>query len=116
MAIDVPGPSKSRSTIQVSGTWDIETEDWSTFVTGALHIPGQETRAWSWRKEEDFVSTLISLEGIYWAHNGGRFDSLWLLGHLAKRGISARVSLAGSDAIAVMVGKATFRDSRASCP
>jgi hypothetical protein len=108
--------AKQRATITVDGTFDIETQDWSTYVAGALYIPGKKTLVCSWRLEERFARTLCELEGTYWAHNGGRFDFLWLLGWALKFEIPWRVSLSGSSIASLTIGKAIFRDSARLVP
>jgi hypothetical protein len=105
-----------RSTLEISGTFDIETESWSRFVCGALYRPGHATRVYSWRFEDRFVDDLLALKGTYWAHNGGRYDFLWLIGHLIRRGVPFRISLSGSSVAGLFVGEATFRDSARLVP
>lgn len=103
--------NKERQTLEVDGTWDIETQGWDTFVCGALYVPGQETQVYWHEKEEAFVDALLSRKRTLWAHNGGRFDTLWLLGHIVKRKLKAKISLAGSGISGLEVDGACFRDS-----
>lgn len=105
-------------TLRVDGTWDIETEAWSTFVCGALYAPGEAERikVYSWREEERFVDELLSRKRVLYAHNGGRFDTLWLLGHVMKRGLVAKIGLSGSSIASLEVGGAVFRDSARLIP
>lgn len=100
-----------RSTITVDGVFDIETANWDQFIACALVIPGRKTLVWSWRKEEEAARALFALEGTYWAHNGGKFDFLWLIGWALRLGLKFRITLAGSAVAALHVGKAVFRDS-----
>lgn len=107
-----------RSTIQVDGTWDIETENWSTFVCGCIYTPERQdkVRTFSHREEEAFVDALLSTQGTLWAHNGGRFDTLWLLGHLWKRSIVGKIGLSGSSVACLELDGAIFRDSARLLP
>lgn len=62
-------------------TFDIETEDWDKFVCGAIHDARGTRIFWDERR---FLRELLSREGTYWAHNGGRFDFLWVLDAVAR--------------------------------
>lgn len=62
-------------------TFDIETEDWDKFVCGAIHDERGTRIFWDERK---FLLELLAREGTYWAHNGGRFDFLWVLDAIAR--------------------------------
>lgn len=110
------GKTLLRSTITVDGVWDIETEAWEHFVVGALYRPGQKTVVYSFAKESEFVDLLIGLKGTYWAHNGGRYDFLWLIKHLVARQIPFRISMSGSSVAGLFVGDAIFRDSARLIP
>jgi len=101
--------------IEISGTWDIETEDWSTFVAGAIYTP-EDGIAHTF-DENKFVNRLCDLPpGTYWAHNAGRFDSVWLVAQLIKRRIKWRGRMRGSGLLEVRVGRVIFRDSFALWP
>ncbi len=108
--------SKARSSIEVTGCIDIEVESWDRFVAGAIVEGGKQARTWTWQDEEGYVTALLRLRGTFWAHNGGRFDFLWLMGHLIRRGIKWRVSLSGSSVASLQVGEVCFRDSARLVP
>lgn len=106
----------ARSTLEVDGTWDIETQNWDVFVCGAIHAPGQETKVFWYEEEEAFVDALFSRKRTLWGHNAGRFDTLWLLQHVVKRKVKAKIGLAGSAISALEVDGAVFRDSMRLIP
>lgn len=64
-----------------AATYDIETHNWTTFVLGAIHYADGRTEVYDHTREEEMAEDLLSIEGEVWAHNGGRFDHLWLLDH-----------------------------------
>lgn len=99
------GTDLERKDIAVDATWDIETENWTTFVAGGVLTVDGAYQAFDWRREDDFVDYLLSLEGSAWAHNGGAFDDKWLLDHLLRRGIRAHVVAAGSRIVSLQIGK-----------
>lgn len=116
---EATGPRrKERSSIEVDGTWDIETEGWDTFVCGAIVEPGAKDpiRVFSWQEEESFVDALLERPRTLWAHNGGRFDTLWLLGHVWRRGLKGKIGLSGSSIASLEVDGAIFRDSARLAP
>lgn len=99
--------------ISVDGVFDIETESWDIFVLGGL-LTRDGYR--EFRDPDAMVDAMLDIPGDLWAHNGGRFDALWLLEVLRRRGIRAGVSLAGSRVTRVQVGRTTVRDSYALIP
>jgi hypothetical protein len=102
--------------------WDIETEDWTTFVCGAIHERGprgkRETTVYDWRHEEDYVKHLLSIEGPLYSFNGGRFDMKWLLDAMHKFGVlePRRVMAKPSAIISIRCGKAQFLDACLTFP
>ncbi len=116
--IPVGKAPRERQTIEVDGTWDIETEAWDKFVCGAIYAPGEKERVkvYSWDREEAFVDELLDQKRTLWAHNGGRFDTLWLLGHVWKRGLDAKIGLSGSSVASLDVRGSIFRDSARLAP
>lgn len=94
-------------------TWDIETQDWTTFVLGAIYSKKEGVKLFDWRQEEDYVRYLISRTGNLYAHNGGRFDCLWLLDAMRRFGIKEHVEISSNSVGVIMmkVGKAVFLDS-----
>lgn len=108
---------RKRRDIEVTGVFDIETEDWTTFVCGGVAWHDGGYQAFDWKREDVFVDTLLGASGDYWAHNGGRFDLLWLLDHILKRDIKASVMAAGSRIVALRVEglqrRLRFFDSKA---
>lgn len=81
---------------------------------GGLHTANGTTVVES---EDDYFGALMALpEGTYWAHNGGRFDTLWLVQTLLRRQADFTGALRGSAIIEVNVNNRSFRDSYAVFP
>jgi hypothetical protein len=100
--------------LDVAGVWDIETSDWSTFVVGqATSIDGETFVSWD---EDTFFTYLLTLRGVWYAHAGGTFDSIWLVDNACRRGIKWSAMMRGAGLLSVTIGKAEFRDSFALIP
>jgi len=109
-------PTLSRRDIRVDAVFDIEAEEWTKFVVGAVYRKFDVYKSFHWSHEEDMVDDLLSIEGTIWAHFGGGYDYKWLLDHMAKRGVSTSPLVAGSRVISFTVGKSQFCDSYALAP
>jgi hypothetical protein len=110
---------RERQSIPVDGVFDIETEFWDKFVVGGLLDLRNDQSIYidrTWHREDDFVDILLSFEGTLWAHNGGKFDVLWFLHHLSRRGIRAQIGLQGSRVARIAVGSLEIRDSYSLIP
>lgn len=91
--------------------FDIETCDWTNFLFGGV-LDSDGARIYDWTQEDDYVDDLLSLEGEVWGHNAGKFDSVWLLRHLFRRGIDFVPVLSGASMIALQIkGGPCFVDS-----
>ena len=98
-----------------AAVYDIETENWTTYVTGAIrYMDTGET--FITRDPDVLFNSLLAIEGDVWAHNGGKYDHLWFLDLCRQRGIKASVSMAGSRVTRVQIGKLCLRDSYALVP
>lgn len=95
-----------------SYVYDIETENWTTFVIGALY-DGKRIEIYDWTREREFVTRLLSLRGEVYAHNGGRFDHLWLLDAAFRFGLQrhAKVIENSTGIVSLEIGEARFLDS-----
>ncbi len=105
--------------VKIDAVWDIETEDWDTFVVGSLWRKDGGVEIF--REEDDFANALLELpQGTNaWAHAGGRFDVLWLLDWCKRQGRipSAQIRLSGSSIASLAVRKGPiFRDSNRLVP
>lgn len=87
------------------GVFDIETQDWDTFVCGGHLDPSGAYLAYDWKAEDDFVDHLLSIEGTLWAHSGGTFDFKWILDHALHRGLKVRAIASGSSIVKLWLGK-----------
>lgn len=94
--------------------WDLECGNWTTFVCGGIRTShGFEV----YRSADAMFRALLSLRGWVWAHNGGRYDTLWALEQCRKRGIRVSVTMAGARVVrAVIKDGPTLRDSFALIP
>jgi hypothetical protein len=92
--------------------YDIETENWTTFVIGALY-DGKNVEIFDHRKEREFAARLLTLTGEVYAHNGGRFDHLWLLDAAYRFGLNrhAHVMENSTGIIYLDFGTVKFLDS-----
>ncbi len=95
--------------------YDIETENWTTFVVGALiSADGKCYEVYDWRREDDFIRRLAGLQGEVYAHNGGKFDHLWLLDGIIRLGIAPgqiKIKKNSAGIISIRIGDADFRDT-----
>lgn len=96
-----------------AATYDIETENWDTFVVGAIHHADGRTEIYRHDREREMAEALLNVDGEVWAHNGGRFDHLWLLDQLADTGRTVDVQASGAGIVALRVNgsDAVFLDS-----
>lgn len=99
--------------LTVDAVFDIETEAWDRYVLGGLLT---RSGYQEFRDPEELASAILDISGSVWAHNGGRYDALWLSDILRRRGIRARVGLAGSRVTRLDIGKTCVRDSFALIP
>jgi hypothetical protein len=109
--------SRTRRTISVDYILDIETENWDRFVMGCLYdVSTGKAYVFDWRREEEFVDFILCCPGVIYGHNAGGFDTLWLLDHLVRRGIRAKVTLVGQRVLSLEYGDTTVKDSYALIP
>lgn len=93
--------------------FDIECADWTTFVCGAyLDHTGYHEHWHEW----DFATMMLTRQGVYYAHSGGRYDALWLLDQASKRGMRWSATMAGSRVLSARIGNLEIRDSAALMP
>lgn len=97
----------------MTGVFDIECAEWDRFVCGAYLDASGYHESWS---ESDFASSLLSRSGVYYAHSGGRYDTLWLLDQCAKRELAWSATMAGSRVLSAKIGALELRDSAALMP
>lgn len=107
-----------RATIAVDGVFDIETQGWDKFLCGCLYRRGQKPLVYTWEREKDLVAAILFFKGTLWAHNGGRFDALWLLRNLVEMDarVKAEIIVSGQSVISIRIGDLTIRDSARLLP
>jgi hypothetical protein len=100
--------------VEFSGVYDIETESWDRFVVGGVLTAS----GYAAYRDPDLMADamLDAAPATLWAHNGGKFDALWFLDIIRRRGLTARVSLAGSRVTRVQCGGLVLCDSYALIP
>lgn len=103
--------------MRIDGVWDIECANWDQFVVGmATSITSPKTDFVAWDSDE-VADYMLSRKGIWYAHNGGAYDMLWLAEQAYRRGIKCVMRTRGASIIAMTVGKGLeFRDSFALVP
>lgn len=69
--------------IKVTGTLDFECAGWDRPVVGCLYQPSIGARCY--RNVSDLVDDLISRGGVWWAHNGARYDFLAIAEEIRRR-------------------------------
>lgn len=85
--------------LRFDGVYDIETQDWDTFVVGGLiDTDGNYYESWD---EEKFFDVLCNQSGSFWGHNAGVYDVLWFLRHARSRKMRASIVSAGQRLISV---------------
>jgi len=113
----VASESDQRRRIELTGVFDIETENWDRFLCGGLYLADGTYIERTWRGEENLADRILATSGTLWAHAGGRLDFSWLLGHAVSRGMRVQVQLAGSRVVYARIGAdLTLCDSFALVP
>ena len=114
-----------RSRLEIDGVFDIETEKWDKYRLGMFLGSGvnkSKEKVCDWNSEDEFAEFIFSLTGSIWAHNGGRYDTLWLLNHARKRGKKAEIFASSARITLVQFynddtgEKLAIRDSNALIP
>lgn len=96
------------------GVWDIECAHWDRFLCGELLAAnGDAVQCWN---EDEFADAMLSREGIWFAHFGGRYDMLWLLDIASRRGLEWSARMRGSGILSARIGDLEVRDSHAIIP
>lgn len=99
--------------LTIDAVFDIETEAWDKFVLGGL-LTREGYR--EYRDPLALADAILEIRGNVWAHNGGRYDALWLAEILRRRGVRVQISLAGSRVTRMQIGGTVVRDSFALVP
>ena len=100
----------ARKTVKVNHVFDIECGNWTRFRTGGfLSLDTREV--FISHNEEELANRILALKGVAWAHNGGRYDTVWLLKWCIRLGLEAKISVAGSSIVGLRVGELVVRDS-----
>lgn len=105
--------------LSIDAVWDIETEDWDTYVVGAIWT--RDNGVVVCRHEDDLAEHLLSLppRATAWAHAGGRFDVLWLLDWCRRNGSipNAQIRMSGSSIASLAIAQGpVLRDSARLIP
>lgn len=101
--------------LAVDGVWDIECEEWDTFVVGAVW-DARDDDVHVYDDEDELAAHLLSFDkgATLWAHAGGRYDVLWLLDWCRRKAQipEANIRLSGSSVASLAIkGGPVLRDS-----
>lgn len=102
--------AQPRKTVKVNHVFDIECGDWTRFRTGGF-LSLDTNEVFISRNEEELANKILALDGVIWAHNGGRYDTVWLLKWIIRLGLEAKISVAGSSIVGLRTGNLVVRDS-----
>lgn len=94
-----------------AATYDLETENWTTYVLGALHLRDGTTEVFRHDRERELADALLQIDGEVYAHNGGRFDHLWLLDQHPDREAEVMTNASGIFSLRFKDSPALFVDS-----
>jgi hypothetical protein len=99
----------------VDAVWDIECEEWDTYVVGAVW-DARDDAVHIYDDEDDLARHLLSFPkgATLWAHAGGRYDVLWLLDWCRRKAEipDANIRLSGSSVASLAIkGGPVLRDS-----
>lgn len=108
------GAPLTRRDIRIDAVWDIEGEDWDTFVVGGIRWPDGEFKPYF--NQRDLVNDLLKIKGTVWAHFGGGYDFKWLLDRISGSGAKAEIVASGGRIVSVEIGHTLFCDSWALAP
>lgn len=100
--------------IDIDAVLDIETEDWSTYVLGAVLTSDGDY--FSTRNPRELVDRLLAMGGTVWTWNGGLFDTLWLAQELSELKMEWSGNLAGPRVTWLESSGLIVRDAYALCP
>jgi hypothetical protein len=106
-------PPPGRRGFVCTGTLDIETHDWDTFVVGAIY-DGHRPRVFY--SGDELIDHLREVGGMWFAHAGGVYDLLYVLERARVRGIPCQVDRSQHRVTRIVMGKLTLRDSYALWP
>lgn len=108
---------RKRVGIDVDFIFDIETESWDKFTVGGLLDVKEDIFFWyPASEEENYAKHLLGLDGTLWAHNGGRFDTLWLAEWIRRLGLKAEVFASSARITLLKCNNVQVRDSFALVP
>lgn len=125
-----------REGIYVDYILDLETEGWDKFVLGGfLDVTMDRMEFYDHHNEQALVDRIMELldtpcydengnprEVVIWAHNGGRYDGLWLCDWLVKLGVPAKIFASSARITLIRIRKEgttvtiAIRDSAALVP
>jgi hypothetical protein len=106
-------PTRKRRDIRVDAVFDLETQDWDTFVVGGILDRDGGFTWYSRPRERDMFQALLGINGHAWAHNAGGYDAKWFLDWLVKEERPGAVTASGSRIVAVRTGQLHVYDSAA---
>lgn len=107
---------------KITGTFDMECADWSTFVVGAIYggdpsgirdgtSDTERIGAQVFYDLDAMIDELRRRGGVWWGHAAGVYDSLAVLERARQRGIPCQIDRSAHRVSRVVMGSLTLRDS-----
>lgn len=93
---------------RIDGVIDIETISWTTFLVGGFYDGSKSKFFWN---ENEYFKFLTRLDGHFFAHNGGKFDLVWLALYCVRTDTKFNPQMSGSTIRQIQINKAIFHDS-----
>jgi hypothetical protein len=136
---DVLDMGAGRPPLEITGTIDIESSDWTNFSLGVCYRDGYAKHFWGRppRGDEEplpgplrdpndadaagegldaMIDYLRTIGGTWWGHGLGIYDGLAILERARVRGIPCQIDRAAHRVTRIVMGKLTLRDSYALWP
>lgn len=101
-------------TLKITGTFDIETQEWDRFAIGCTQCECHGSKVWYVGRE--MIDFLLGHGGMWWGHAAGIFDTLWVARDLTERGISYQADESDHRITRLVSGSLQLRDSYALWP
>ena len=102
-------PPKKEQTKRRFSTFDIETRGLGGGFLCAVICEGD--RLDTFLDSASFCASLLEREGIFYAHNGGKYDTAFLLEYMVDNGLDSEIKFNGSRIMSLAYKKVEIRDS-----
>lgn len=102
-------PDKKGATNRRFNTFDIETKGLGGSFLCAVICEGDDCE--TFLNSDQFCANLLSREGIFYAHNGGKYDTTFLLKYIVSNRIDCEIKFNGSRIMSLVHKGVEIRDS-----